>query len=311
MLTAHRFAAGVGLMQMHDAEATARLLPYPVLIAALEELLPAYGRGEIHSPERLVMPIAGGAGTLLSMPCSGPDLVAHKLITIHNSNPARGLPALQGQVTGIDAMTGQALFVLDGPTVTARRTAAISMIGLRHLHPAPPTNLRLIGAGPQARAHVEALLALFPDVAIRVQARRAEAVAAFCEGFAGHGDVRPATGTVTEDAVIAVTSSRQPVYAEPARAGRLVVGVGAYRLDMIEIGSPSMQDAQIYVDDPVGAPVEAGDIVAAGIDWATVTPLAQALIHKPDFSRPIFFKSVGCAAWDLAACRVARSALSA
>ncbi|HWX47983.1 MAG TPA: delta(1)-pyrroline-2-carboxylate reductase family protein [Roseomonas sp.] len=295
-------------MQIHDATATARLLPYPRLIAALEDILPAYQRGEIVSPERLVVPVGGGAGMLLSMPCSAPDLIAHKLITIYNGNPAAGLPALQGQVTCLDATNGRALFVLDGPTVTARRTAAISMLGIHRLRSAPPRSVLLIGAGAQARAHAEALLELFPGVRIAVQGRRAEVVRRFCDAFGKA--VHPADGSAeAADVVIAATSSKQPVYDAPARAECLVIGVGAYRLDMVEIGARTITGSQVYVDDPVGAPVEAGDVVAAGTDWAEVRPLAAALETPPDFSRPIFLKSVGCAAWDLAACRAARLSL--
>ena len=295
-------------MQIHDATETARLLAYPRLIAALEEVLPAYQRGEIVSPERLVVPVGGGAGMLLSMPCSAPDLIAHKLITIYNGNPAAGLPALQGQVTCLDASNGRALFVLDGPTVTARRTAAVSMLGIQRLRATAPRTVLLIGTGAQARAHAEALLALFPGVRISVQGRRAEAVRAFCGSF-GHGVEPAASDAAAAEVVIAATSSQQPVYDAPARADRLVIGVGAYRLDMVEIGARTITGSQVYVDDPVGAPVEAGDVVAAGTDWAEVRPLAAALEAPPESGRPVFLKSVGCAAWDLAACRAARAAL--
>jgi len=296
-------------MQIHNAAETARLLAYPRLIAALEEVLPAYQRGEIVSPERLVVPVGDGAGMLLSMPCSAPDLIAHKLITIYNGNPARGLPALQGQVTCLDATNGRALFVLDGPTVTARRTAAISMLGIRRLRAAPPRNALLIGIGAQARAHAEALLELFPGIRIAVRGRRAEAVRAFCGTLGTAVQPEEDGDALSPEVVIAATSSKHPVYDAAARAECLVIGVGAYRLDMVEVGAPTITGSQVYVDDPVGAPVEAGDVVAAGTDWSSVRPLATALEAPPDFSRPVFLKSVGCAAWDLAACRAARVAL--
>jgi 1-piperideine-2-carboxylate/1-pyrroline-2-carboxylate reductase [NAD(P)H] len=63
------------------------------------------------------------------------------------------------------------------------------------------------------------------------------------------------------------------------------------------------------VDDPVGAKHEAGDLIQAGVDWRAVSPLAKALNGEFSTTNPVLFKSVGCAAWDLAACRVARDAL--
>ncbi|SEQ93914.1 ornithine cyclodeaminase [Faunimonas pinastri] len=299
-------------MDIHDAAATARLLDYPSLIETLATVVEEYGRGEIVSPERLVVPTGDRRGLLLSMPCDARDIVAHKLLTIYSGNPASGLPAIQGQVTAFDAANGTPLFCLDGPTVTARRTAAITLLGIRHLAPSAPRSVLLIGTGAQALGHVEALLAIYPEVSIRVRGRSAASARVFCERAGGrHGQVVPdSTAAGPVDVVIAVTSSKIPVYDEEADAARLVVGVGAYRLDMIEIGARLIRGSQVYVDDPIGAPVEAGDIAAAGTDWSTVRPLASALSGQSDFARPIFFKSVGCAAWDLAACRAARTALT-
>jgi 1-piperideine-2-carboxylate/1-pyrroline-2-carboxylate reductase [NAD(P)H] len=67
----------------------------------------------------------------------------------------------------------------------------------------------------------------------------------------------------------------------------------------------------LVVDDPVGAKHEAGDLIQAKVDWTSVFSLANALAGELKTNAPIVFKSVGCAAWDLAACRVARQALDA
>ncbi len=107
------------------------------------------------------------------------------------------------------------------------------------------------------------------------------------------------------DAVITVTTSTVAVYDEPPRVGRVVVGVGAFKPEMAELGKTTLLGSQIYADDNVGVSVEAGDLIQAGVDWSKVMPLAQAISEAPDLSRPIVVKSVGTAAWDLAACRVA------
>ena len=69
---------------------------------------------------------------------------------------------------------------------------------------------------------------------------------------------------------------------------------------------------EILVDDPAGAKHEAGDLIQANVDWDRVGSLAGVIerswIGSPD--QPILFKSVGCAAWDLAAARLARHCLS-
>lgn len=109
------------------------------------------------------------------------------------------------------------------------------------------------------------------------------------------------------DVVLTLTASTSVIYNEPARASCLVIGVGAYRTDMVEIGPTTIAGSALYVDDPIGAPTEAGDLYQAGVDWQTVHPLSLALQGRiPPAEQPVLFKSVGCAAWDLAACRVAR-----
>jgi 1-piperideine-2-carboxylate/1-pyrroline-2-carboxylate reductase [NAD(P)H] len=114
------------------------------------------------------------------------------------------------------------------------------------------------------------------------------------------------------DVVIALTTSRQPVYDEAARAERLVIGVGAFTPAMVEIGARTLGGSALFVDDEAGARHEAGDFIQAGVDWAQVGGIA-AVLDNPALlpqKKPVVFKSVGCAAWDLAACRVAREALS-
>jgi 1-piperideine-2-carboxylate/1-pyrroline-2-carboxylate reductase [NAD(P)H] len=111
--------------------------------------------------------------------------------------------------------------------------------------------------------------------------------------------------------VIAVTTSTEAVYDEPALRDRLVIGVGAFRPDMAEIGKTTLDGSDLYADDPAGARHEAGDLIQAGIDWSRVRSLAAALQGRIDAAHPRVFKSVGTAAWDLAAARVALAAVRA
>jgi 1-piperideine-2-carboxylate/1-pyrroline-2-carboxylate reductase [NAD(P)H] len=292
-------------MKFFDAAGTAQLLDYRALVDSLKTVLLEYDRGQIECPQRLVVRCGHSDGLLLSMPSNAADLAVHKLLTIFASNPSRGMPAIQGNVTAYRAEDGKPLICLDGPTVTGRRTAGITIIGMQQLCLEPPRSILIIGTGVQAKNHVEAIRVFYPDAQLRIQGRSSEKEVAFCDHWSS--GVGPASSIRTDsiDVVIAVTTSKTPVYNEPGQSARLVIGVGAYRLDMIEIGSKLINSSKVYVDDPVGAPEEAGDLAAAGIAWQNVSSLASALTEKPDHSHPIFFKSVGCSAWDLAACRAA------
>ncbi|MDI7047086.1 proline racemase family protein, partial [Escherichia coli] len=148
-------------MQIFDAAATARLIPYAALVDALKRATIDYAQQRIVSPERLVVPLNEG-GIMLSMPATAPDLAIHKLVNVCASNGPRGIPTIHRQVMAFDADTGETLFILDGPTVTGRRTAAMSMLGILTFAPARPREFLLIGTGTQAANQLEAIGQLFP-----------------------------------------------------------------------------------------------------------------------------------------------------
>ena len=56
-----------------------------------------------------------------------------KLVTVHPENARSGLPTIQGEVVVMEAGTGMRLGILDGSVVTARRTAALSLLAAREL----------------------------------------------------------------------------------------------------------------------------------------------------------------------------------
>lgn len=272
--------------------------------------------GQLLSPERLVVPLAPrtDGGVLLSMPAAAADIAIHKLVNVQPGNARRGLPTIHGLVTVCDAATGQPLCLLDGPEVTGRRTAAVSMLAIRHALGHAPRRVLLIGTGVQAHHHLLALRAVFAHADVCVRGRSEASTNAFVErARALHLDVQACGADVPDevDVVITTTTSKTPVYDLAARPGRLVIGVGAFRPDMAEIGPVTLHGSAIYADDPAGAQHEAGDLLQAGIDWAGVQPLAALLTEGPDPAQPVVFKSVGTAAWDLAAGRTALAELRA
>ena len=306
--------------QIFDAAATAQLIPYATLVDALRRASIDYAQQRIVSPERLVVPLNEG-GIMLSMPATAPDLAIHKLVNVCASNRQRDIPTIHGQVMAFDADTGETLFILDGPTVTGRRTAAMSMLGVHTFASATPREFLLIGTGTQAVNHLEAIGELFPDARVWVKGSAPARAEAFCAAHAEQGGkvrklqpLADPTAAIPDsiDVVIALTTSKQAVYDEAARADRLVIGVGAFTPAMVEIGARTIAGSALFVDDEAGARHEAGDFIQAGVDWARVGGIAAVVGNAAVLpsKQPIVFKSVGCAAWDLAACRVAREALS-
>ncbi len=288
-------------------ERTAEMLDFSSLVEAIAVAAMEYATGQIHNPKRVVAPLGAG-GTMLSMLAIAQDIAIHKLVNVQPANKLRQLPTLHSAVTVCDATTGRFICQLDGSEVTGRRTAAVSMLAIRTLLQQAPQEVLIIGTGAQARYHVQAINALYPQAKIWVRGRNEAAAAAFCEQYPSlHDKLAPAARVIadTVNVVITVTTSNQAVYNEVALRDRLVIGVGAFTPEMAELGKVTLAGSDIFVDDPASASHEAGDLIQANVDWPQVRSLADALQGQMNGARPRIFKSVGTGAWDLAAARVA------
>ncbi|MBA2512025.1 MAG: delta(1)-pyrroline-2-carboxylate reductase family protein, partial [Rubrobacteraceae bacterium] len=124
------------MTRIFGAEETASRLPYAALADAIREVVLARSSGGVQAPPRLALPLPEG-GVLLVMPASDAEIAITKLVTVHPGNAGRGLPTIQGEVVVMEAATGERLGLLDGATVTARRTAALSLLAARELAPRP------------------------------------------------------------------------------------------------------------------------------------------------------------------------------
>lgn len=302
-------------MQAFNAEETHALLPYPALADYLLSMLSDKKAGTAYAPERVAVPLATG-GTLLLMPAADEQFAVTKLVTVHPRNASAGLPSVQADLLLMEAATGKRLAMLDGGAVTARRTAALSLLAARLLAPRSSGSLLVVGAGTQARAHLEAFCEGMDIDRVYVTSRNmahAEELAAYATKINPQAEAVSHPEEVIEKAsfIVTATTSAEPVLPENVRADAFVAAVGAYRPDMAELPPQLVRRARLYVDTLEGARAEAGDFIQAGVDWARVTPLEDALDIPGGQGKPVVFKSVGHALWDLAAARLAWSKLSA
>lgn len=301
-------------LEVLDAAATRARLPAQVLLGALAQAMRARRAGTLLAPERTVLPLADGAA-YLAMPAVDATLAISKLITVHPGNPARGLPTIRGQVLVTDVLDGAPLALLDGPTVTARRTAGVSLLALRRF--ATPRAIAIIGTGAQAIEHARMLAETGLAAELHCAARRPESGPALAaslraEGLTldcqGHARTTDALAALRDgDAVICLTTATEPVLPDDLPEGVIAIGAGAFKPHMAELPAALLARRSIVVDDLAGARHEAGDLLRAGIDWSRVDELAD-WIDAPDrraSPHGVVVKTVGQAAWDLAAAHVA------
>lgn len=294
-----------------DAAQTRQRLPYAALLPALQLAARELAAGAIQAPERHSLALADGARYLV-MPAVNARLAISKLVTVHPGNPAQGLAAIRGGLLVTDARDGALLALLDGPTVTARRTAALSMLGLQHFLPAGSVRrVALIGAGAQAAEHARAVHALF-GAQIALSSRsvaRAEALAAALRAEGVDVLLLPDAPSALRgaQAVITATTSRAPVLPEQIDDATLIVAIGAFTPEMVEVPAAEVRRRSLVVDTVEGARHEAGDLIQAGVDWGQVRALVDCLDAPLPLTGPApwLFKTVGHAAWDLAAAGVA------
>ncbi|MGT2495004.1 delta(1)-pyrroline-2-carboxylate reductase family protein [Cupriavidus basilensis] len=222
-----------------------------------------------------------------------------------------------------DAHTGRRLALLDGPTVTGRRTAAVSLLAAQTFAPEPGGELLIIGAGVQAQTHLEAFVAGLAPRRVWLHSR----TAAKAEALAAHARTLGVEAQTVADVsavlprvsmVVTVTSSLTPVLPDLDsglwRDEHFIAAVGAFRPEMCELPPALCQAASAHgrllgrhiVRHRGGGGRPAA---SAGIDWATVQPFEQAILAADALrarkGSPLVFKSVGYALWDLAACVLA------
>lgn len=240
------------------------------------------------------VPLRAALGGSLIMPGRVGDVMAIKVVSTLPGNPV-GLVTVFGP-------DGSPLGIVDGPTLTAIRTAAGSGLATRLLAREDVSTLAMLGAGAMAFDQVEAVRAVRPIERVLVWSRSAERARALAERVGGEvvADADQAVGEA--DVVSCATPATEPLFgAGSVRAGTHLNAVGAYTPEMVELPADLVRRAYVVVDDVEAAAAEAGDLIQAGkTPDATVGGLLAGAV--PDRSAHCtIFKSVGVAAQDVTA----------
>jgi ornithine cyclodeaminase/alanine dehydrogenase-like protein (mu-crystallin family) len=292
-----------------------RLLPMEECIEVMEDALAALARGEMEMPLRYVFRPPSANGLMGLMPSyRGGDRPAFalKAINVIPDNPRlRGLDAHQGGVLLSDGETGEPLAFLNASAITEIRTAAVSAVATRALARADARELAILGAGVQARSHLEAMRAVRDFERIRIYSRTPEHARSLAEE-GGAEAVDSAEEAVREaDVVVTATSSSEPVVDRGwLERGVHINAVGACLPHMRELDTQTVVDAAFFTDRRESAENEAGDFVLAKEEGAIGPEHIRAELGevvagmRPGRSSDdeiTIFESLGLAIEDLAA----------
>ena len=107
------------------------------ILPAMREALRADVEGPVEVPLRAGWQFGNGAFGMLAMPARSAALsfAVFKMLTLVDGNRALGIPGVMGELTLLDAVTGEAKARLPAEEVTLLRTAACSAVATDLLAP--------------------------------------------------------------------------------------------------------------------------------------------------------------------------------
>ena len=274
------------------------VLGYEALIPAVRQGLVDYSAGRVQQPLRTILRVGEGGeeqkGWFAVMPVTAGGVMAVKTVTFFPGNAALRKPTHLAMIELLDGQTGEPLAVMDGRLITEMRTAAVSAVALDALGRSGVRSLGVLGAGVQARAHVESLRRVRPelgDVRIWSRTRRnAERLAE--EVGARAAEIEEAAAA---DVVVTVTAAREPVLrGEWLRPDALVLAVGAVGGELRELDDRAMRESTVIAESRAGVERESGDVRLSGARvFAELGEILMGKVAAP--VGQVVFKSVGMA----------------
>jgi ornithine cyclodeaminase len=219
----------------------------------------------------------------------------------------------------LDGKNGSPLALIDGPTLTVKRTAAASALASSYLSRPDAERLLMVGTGALAPQLIVAHAAVRPICNVLVWGRTPEKAQRLAKRM-NRRDFRVDWTDDLETAargahiISCATLSKEPlIRGEWLQPGQHLDLVGAFRPDMRETDDAVMRRARVFVDTRAGATKEGGDIaqaVAAGA--LSLDDIAGDLFEltrgersgRRYYDQVTLFKSVGTALEDLAAAQL-------
>jgi ornithine cyclodeaminase/alanine dehydrogenase-like protein (mu-crystallin family) len=288
-----------------------RLLPMGDCIDAMAEVLAALAREELYNPLRSIVFPPGertGMGLMPSFRSGANAAYALKAIVVAPENRARGLDSHQGFVALFDGVTGVPKALLDASTITEIRTAAVSGVATRLLARPESKALAILGAGTQARSHLEAMREVLAIDHVRAWSRT--------PGSASELDGVEEVATAEEavrgaDVVVTATAAREPIVERAWLAdGAHINAVGSSIKTTRELDTATVAASSLFVDRRESTFNEAGDYLFP-LQEGAIGPehikgeVGEVLIGAVDGRSSevelTLFKSLGIGVEDLAA----------
>lgn len=294
------------------------LIDIDELIDALEQAYVQYSTGKAAMPVRLVVPLPQIQGRITSMPgyLNDDRALGMKVVTYFQDNPKRDLPAILATIMLFSSDTGKMIAAMDGGYITAIRTACASALATKTLANADTPVLGILGAGVQARAHIQALTRVRNLKRIKIfspSGASAQAIKTEMEPACGVAiDVAASAEAAVRDSdlLVTVSTAKEPIVKPDwFKPGVHINAVGSHRPDLREIDGATLSQAKVVVDSRDAIMAECGDILLALKEGSVKDDVIHAEIGavlagqksgRANRTEITLYKSVGIAIQDVA-----------
>ena len=248
---------------------------------AIDAMRHAYGQlsaGTAVAPSR--QHISTDKGVTLIMPAYLPERSEFgiKVVSVYDDNPNLDLPRITATVLVLDPETGSPKAFMDGASLTAIRTGAGGGLAADLLARQDAKTVGLFGAGVQARAQLQAVMAVRDIARVNLISRTrasAEQLAAEISEWTDAPAVNLVSTpqAVVEDAdiVLCATTSATPLFDGNAlQPGTHITAVGTFVPEKREVDTTTIRRAhRIVVDSREACLEEAGDLIIPNAEIRT------------------------------------------
>ncbi|MGA2354956.1 MAG: ornithine cyclodeaminase family protein [Terriglobales bacterium] len=281
------------------------------LIEALEDGFRGLELGEVQSPPRSRLTVAG-KGFSLTMPAWRPGMqLTVKIVNVFDGNLQIGLPNHLALISLFDPDTGATSCIMNGTYVTAVRTAAAAALSVRLLSRPDSRIATVIGAGVQGRQHLRLLPLVRNFERINIRSLRFEEA----QKLAGQSEVACATASLEEavresDVVCLATHSPEPVIESSwVKAGTHVTSVGFHPPNG-ELPKDLAKDHRLFVETlDAFQPAPVGCSELANLDSSKGSTLGAVILGKKPGRKSddevTVYKAMGVAMEDMVAANLA------
>jgi ornithine cyclodeaminase/alanine dehydrogenase-like protein (mu-crystallin family) len=313
-------------MRYLNADEIMQAVSLEEVMASVEEAFRIDEAEPYTMPDRMAID-CGDGNLFLLMPCVARDSISTKLVTVFPKNRARNRPVIDGIVVLSDRSTGEILALMDGKTITAMRTGAVTGVSIRHLAKAEAQSVGIVGCGVQSfyqlmfacAARDICTITLFDidptAVASLTQKLRTDAI---MPPLSSAIEIQVAESTATliqaSDIVITATTARAPVFPnDPALfKGKHCVAIGSFEPEVREYPDAIFSLVEKGWVDTDFAPEESGELMTPLQKGILRAEQLETLGHFIQSGRTpergvygtTFFKSVGMAMFDLTTARL-------